>query len=83
MKHTWQLQEAKARLSELVRSAEQEGPQAISVRGEPVAVVVSQRDFERMTGKKPTFFEFLRRSPLVGVELEIRRDRSPVRRPRL
>ncbi|MDR3172887.1 MAG: type II toxin-antitoxin system Phd/YefM family antitoxin, partial [Treponema sp.] len=36
----WQLQEAKAMLSEVVRSAAQE-PQIITVRGEEKAVVLS------------------------------------------
>jgi prevent-host-death family protein len=38
----WQLQEAKARLSELVRRAVDEGPQHVSIRGEPAAVVLSE-----------------------------------------
>ena len=38
---SWQLQEAKARLSELVKSAEHEGPQEITVHGRPAAVVLS------------------------------------------
>ncbi len=32
--HIWQLQEAKARLSEMLRTCEEEGPQMLSVRGE-------------------------------------------------
>ena len=40
---SWQLQEAKARLSELVKSAEQDGPQEITVHGRAAAVVVSAR----------------------------------------
>jgi prevent-host-death family protein len=40
--HVWQMQEAKARLSELVKLAESEGPQDITVHGKSVAVVVSR-----------------------------------------
>ena len=40
-KSTWQLQEAKNRLSEVIRRARDEGPQTITVRGEPAAVVSS------------------------------------------
>jgi prevent-host-death family protein len=36
---TWQLQEAKAHLSEAVRDAERAGPQQITVHGRPEAVV--------------------------------------------
>lgn len=78
----WQLQEAKARLSEVVRAAATE-PQQITVHGEPAAVVVSQDRYESLTASKPSFVDFMRRSPLLGVDLALRRDRSPVRRLRL
>ncbi len=77
---SWQLQEAKARLSELVRSAELKGPQEITVRGEPTVVVLSRRDYDRLQRrKKPSFVEFMRGSPLVGIELDLDRDRRPAR----
>lgn len=79
----WQLQEAKARFSELVRSSQQEGPQEISVRGEPAVVVVAKADYDRLRRRGPSFVEFLRRSPLLGIGLELERDRSPVREVRL
>ena len=74
----WQLQEAKARLSELVRAAAEE-PQQITVHGTPVAVLVSQEHYEDLIAEKPTFVEFLRRSPLVGAPLTIKRNRSRTR----
>jgi prevent-host-death family protein len=37
---TWQLQEAKNRLSEVIYAAEHRGPQTITRHGEPVALVV-------------------------------------------
>jgi antitoxin Phd len=76
----WQLQEAKARLSELLRSSEAEGPQEITVHGRPAAVVVSKVDYDRLRAKKPSFVEFLRALPLAGLDLGVRRDRSPVRK---
>jgi antitoxin Phd len=45
---TWQLQEAKARLSEVIKQASREGPQTITMRGEPTAVVISQNEYERL-----------------------------------
>lgn len=45
----WQLQEAKARFSEVIRRAVDEGPQHVSVRGEPAAVVLSEREYHRLT----------------------------------
>ena len=75
----WQLQEAKARLSEVVKRAEREGPQEITLRGEPKAVVVSKREFERLRRPKSSLLTFLRNSPLAGLALEIERDKSQPR----
>lgn len=77
--HSWQLQEAKARLSELVKSAATEGPQAITLRGRQAAVLLSAEDYARLTRRKPGLVDFLRQSPLAGVELDIGRDASPAR----
>lgn len=74
----WQLQEAKAKLSQLVRDAAEE-PQRISVHGRPAVVVVSQERYDDLTGEKPSLSEFLRRSPLVGGDLPIDRNRSQTR----
>ncbi len=78
MKH-WQLQKAKARLSELVRAAADE-PQQITVHGKPAAVLVSQECYEGLIAGKPTFVEFLRRSPLVGVPVSTERNKFRTRR---
>ena len=75
----WQLQEAKARLSEVIQKALNEGPQDISLRGHPAAVVLSHVDYERLTRPKLRFTTFLRESPLHGVELELERNASLAR----
>lgn len=77
----WQLQEAKAQLSEVVRQAEAQGPQHISVRGRPAVVVLSQRDYQKLRSKsgRPEFLSLMRSSPWVGLDLEIERDRSLTR----
>ena len=75
----WQLQDAKARLSELVRSSEEEGPQEITVHGRAAVVVLSKAEYDRLQAKKPGFVDFMRKSPLAGLNLKVRRDRSPVR----
>lgn len=41
---TWQLQTAKAKLSELLRAAREEGPQIITVRGKEEYVVMRKED---------------------------------------
>lgn len=78
--HAWQMQEAKARLSEVVKLAESEGPQDITLHGRSVAVVLSREAFERLSGNGQTLVEFMRRSPLFGLEeVEFERDRSASR----
>jgi len=55
----WQLQEAKARLSEVVRRAVDEGPQHVSVRGEPAAVVLSEKEYRQLTSKSPSIVDHI------------------------
>jgi prevent-host-death family protein len=80
---SWQLQEAKARLSEVVKKAAQEGPQHITLHGVPAAVVLSEADYRRLKKRPSRFIDFVRGSPLKGVELDLTRDRSPPRKIRL
>lgn len=76
----WQMQEAKARLSEVVKCAESDGPQYISVHGKSVAVVVSQSQFDRLTANGKGFVEFMRNSPFYGAEdIQLERDSSVTR----
>lgn len=77
---TWQLQEAKARFSEVIKKAAAEGPQHITVRGAPAAVVLSEAEYERLLGVGESLVEFMRRSPLFGVEdIDLSRDSSSTR----
>jgi prevent-host-death family protein len=76
---SWQLQDAKARLSELVKKATLEGPQHITLHGEPAAVVLSAADYQRLKKQPMRFVDFIRSSPLKGVELDLTRDRSAPR----
>jgi prevent-host-death family protein len=79
----WQLQTAKARLSEVLRASQDSGPQEITLRGSGVAVLVAKSDYERLTRKTGSFVDFMRRSPLLGLTLKLRRDKSPARKVRL
>jgi antitoxin Phd len=72
----WQLQDAKNRLSELVRKARDEGPQVITLHGRDAAVVVSARDYARTAKPKESLAEFVRRSPLAGTQLDVGRSRD-------
>jgi prevent-host-death family protein len=76
----WQLQDAKARLSEVVKKAAKEGPQHITLHGEPAAVVLSEADYQRLRKRPKRFIDFIRHSPLKGVELDLTRDRSMPRK---
>ncbi len=79
MRH-WQMQEAKAKLSEVIKRAEREGPQEITLHGKPVAVVLSREHYERLTGTGESLVAFMRRSPLHGVEeVKLERDKSLAR----
>ena len=44
----WKLEDAKARLSELVRRARNEGPQRVTVRGKDAVVVVASDQFDTL-----------------------------------
>ena len=65
---SWQMQEAKARLSEVVKDAEREGPQEITVHGRSVAVVLSPAEYVWLAGAGESLVAFIRNSPLAGAE---------------
>ncbi len=79
MRH-WQMQEAKAKLSEVIKEAKKKGPQKITVHGKPVAVVLSREDYERLSGTHESLAAFMRGSPLYETEdVVLERDESPTR----
>jgi len=78
---TWPLQDAKARLSELVRAAEKE-PQFITLRGNEKVVVVSASEYRRLheVGGDKSFYEIWRSAPTVP-EFELPpRPNEPMRK---
>lgn len=76
----WALQDAKARLSELVRLASEHEPQEITLRGQPAVVVVSREDYDRLVQPRESLLDFMRRSPLYGADdVEFERDKSLTR----
>jgi prevent-host-death family protein len=77
MQRTWQIQEAKNKLSEVVEEAIAQGPQILTRRGVEVAVVLSFSEYRELKARKPSLSEFFRQSPLR--ELELERDRSLAR----
>jgi antitoxin Phd len=78
-KTSWQLQTAKARFSELFRRARSEGPQLITRQGKEGVVMISDEEYERLVGKAhqpKSLLQFFRESPLVGVELDLERQKD-------
>ncbi|MEX1212370.1 MAG: type II toxin-antitoxin system Phd/YefM family antitoxin [Balneolaceae bacterium] len=75
----WQLQEAKNRFSEVVRKASEEGPQTVTKHGKDSVVVLSVEDYRKLEQPKTSLIEFFRSSPLSGVEVDLKRDKSPAR----
>lgn len=74
---TWQVQSAKARFSEVLKHATDEGPQEITVHGRPVAVLVSSELFERLSGNGLSLVDFMRQSPLFDSDdVAFERDSS-------
>ena len=76
----WQLQDAKNRLSELVRKAREEGPQVITLRGRDAVVVVSANEFGKLSRPRGSLVDFFRKSPLAGVNLDLARSTDTGRR---
>jgi len=70
MDRVWQLREAKNRFSEVVDLALREGPQEISRHGKKAVVVVSCEEFKHMKRASESLVEFLRKSPLRGLEMD-------------
>lgn len=79
----WQIQEAKAKLSEVIQKAVSDGPQEISVRGKTTAVILSTKQYTELTSPKSSFIQFLQNSPLAELELELERNPSPCREIKL
>ncbi len=73
MKAEWQLQDAKNRLSQVVDKAVHEGPQTITLRGKPTAVLISVDAFRKLTQRRTKLSTFFAESPLRGVTLDLTR----------
>jgi antitoxin Phd len=70
----WQVQQAKARFSELLERALKEGPQTVTRHGKPVAVMVPVEEFRRLRRRRKSLKALLASAPLEGVEIVRSRD---------
>ena len=78
-RHSWQLQTAKARFSEVFRLARTEGPQLITRQGKEGVVMVPVEQFDELVVRShqpESLVQFFRESPLVGVKLDLERDKD-------
>ncbi|MFH1113788.1 MAG: type II toxin-antitoxin system prevent-host-death family antitoxin [Pseudomonadota bacterium] len=79
MVHVWQFQDVEDRFGEVVDAALSEGPQVIAKSGAETAIVLSYADYRKLLASRRKLSDFFQESPLVGVELDLTRDPSPVR----
>ncbi len=70
---TWQIQDAKTRLSEVIERARTEGPQTITRHGSERAVVLSIEDYRALAAHQPNFKAYLLGGPKVD-DFRIERD---------
>jgi prevent-host-death family protein len=84
-RNRWRLQDAKARFSELVRMANSDGPQHVTLHGRDAVVVVDADEFDRLKGARTgeLLIDALQGSPHRRIEIEPRRSAMPVRTVRL
>jgi prevent-host-death family protein len=74
----WQLQEAKNKLSQVIDDALAQGPQIITRHGKQVAIVLAYEEYRQLIGRDESLYDFLRKSPLAGADVDISRDDSPI-----
>ncbi|MEZ2222136.1 type II toxin-antitoxin system Phd/YefM family antitoxin [Rhizobium sp. RCC_161_2] len=72
----WSLETAKARFSEVVRHARDDGPQRVSVRGREAVVIISVEDYDRLMPARPKLplVEFMESLSLSELNVERESD---------
>ncbi|MCL2294618.1 MAG: type II toxin-antitoxin system Phd/YefM family antitoxin [Spirochaetes bacterium] len=66
----WQLQEAKAKLSEVINAAMNK-PQIITIHGKETAMILSIEEYKKLAEPKQLLYELIQNSPLRDTELEL------------
>lgn len=75
----WKLEDAKARFSEVVRRAREEGPQRVTYRGQDAVVVIAVEELTRLLpGGRPaqSLIEFLQGTALGEIDVGREPDRG-------
>ncbi len=65
----WQVQQAKARFSELLDRTLKEGPQTITRHGKAVAVMVPVEEYRLLRTRRKSVKALLASAPLEGIEI--------------
>ncbi len=68
----WKLEDAEVGLSEVVRLAQEQAPQRITVQGKDAVVVISAKEFMKLSPllEQPNLHVLLSQSPLSRLSLE-------------
>ena len=80
MARVWQIQEAKNKLSEVINEAIKHGPQIITKHGVEAVIVLSYAEYRKAMLNQKKLPDFFRESPLAEVDLDLRRDKSGLRK---
>ena len=75
----WQLQEAKARFSEVFRLARERGPQRVTKHGREGVVILQAEEYARLArseAREGSLAEFFAASPLRGSGIDLKRPRD-------
>jgi prevent-host-death family protein len=75
----WQIQEAKAKFSELIDTVLRDGSQRISKHGEEVAVILSKEAFDKLSRPSDSLLHFFKNAPCQEVELDLTREKDTPR----
>ncbi len=76
MNTSWKLQDAKAKFSQVVDDALKVGPQYVTRRGQEAVVVLSVKEYKKITSKKPSLKQFLLNCPKMDDEFEFERQKD-------
>jgi len=66
----WQLQEAKNKLSEVVKAAKEGSPQFITVRGQDAAVVLSVEEYRRLKSAQLPLSGLFAKAPKIDLLID-------------
>ncbi|MDY6832227.1 MAG: type II toxin-antitoxin system Phd/YefM family antitoxin [Thermodesulfobacteriota bacterium] len=79
MGNVWQLQEAKNKFSNLVDRARHVGPQVVTKHGRESVVIISIEDYQKLNRPASDLISFFKQSPLSGINLDLKRNKSASR----